>query len=1045
MSSFFHSVLLALALLGPAALTAQEKKPKATETTAHCVLVGTYQNGSLALSAKFDFVTYKARTPIYLGLKDANLSWDEKAPPRLDGGFADLHADADGSFYAIVDKAGTHKLTMDLIVPVTVGQERSFEFGLPRSTSTQVILNLPAGVKKIRWNDRDESGPGGRWEIRWLTGEKSLKVSWREPGVAVGPALLKADVDVKVHLDKNQTDIQAVFHLGLLQGQTKEWLLWLPTQTRLKSTLPADWVWIAPEGRPGPYVIRHTKEGGAESLIVAVETLIPRTPAQPKIALGPFLVQGATQSKGLIHVMGPVDGLQGLRPFFKPIGELYQQPSKVTDPKTAGFESLAHFYFSGNPLAKKGLPPTSILLEVELKPERSVIETSVQHDLKFRQEGSVRYWDLESRFLAKTPALLDAIDVQVPAFFLWHTQVASAFPPQLPLWLALYPFDVVVPEQLSDDGGPLPKLAGNRLSLRMKRTGTGEWEGRLQARYPAPPGRQRLRLELPRPAGGSDRGAKVAVQMPPDLELLIANRGLDEPVGDKQTLSFEQTPATLELAWRPYVPEMSVTSKVIVDVKKEQVWITQHFEIARPTKGPKSVLTLGRLGVDFPNQARNRKLLQGELGKNDDLAGKKTLWIKPVSDPAGSLDFAVKFGIALPTTGELVTTRLAIPLVWPQGVTWKEATVFIYTEPGMAPRIVREAGQGDVWLKRASVKDELSPENVVPSAVLVGAGRDLPLVVEVEKPVGAKIPPLLCDRTVVQVHVDDEGNQNYRVRIGIRKIAANHVDIELPVPWAQATLEVKDVGKITNFKIIDASRNLAQIPLDQVGSQGATLEIRYQIPAGTVEGRLFWQTTFKPPEFSKEVFLGKVRWLISLHEAKTPIVFGPVQVDFRWALKRGLLGPEPPRIDDLDGDWDLEEAPSLVFWRTQMEPQRVIHLGWQPWILLCSGTVLLLGLALMLLSDARLWFWGLMAALTAGLCAAAWSSPYVLAPFLWGSQAGLGVLLLIAGIHWLLQERYRRQLVFLPGFSRKTPGSTLSRPKKPREASTVDSPMQREG
>ena len=45
---------------------------------------------------------------------------------------------------------------------------------------------------------------------------------------------------------------------------------------------------------------------------------------------------------------------------------------------------------------------------------------------------------------------------------------------------------------------------------------------------------------------------------------------------------------------------------------------------------------------------------------------------------------------------------------------------------------------------------------------------------------------------------------------------------------------------------------------------------------------------------------------------------------------------------------------------------------------------------------------------------------------------------------WLLQRRYRRQVVFMPGFSRARPGSSMVRVNnagpRPKEVSTVDVP-----
>ena len=62
----------------------------------------------------------------------------------------------------------------------------------------------------------------------------------------------------------------------------------------------------------------------------------------------------------------------------------------------------------------------------------------------------------------------------------------------------------------------------------------------------------------------------------------------------------------------------------------------------------------------------------------------------------------------------------------------------------------------------------------------------------------------------------------------------------------------------------------------------------------------------------------------------------------------------------------------------------------------------------------------------------------------YGAQPGIAaVLLVLAGI-WMVQERYRRQVVFIPGFTRLKPGSSLVRTgkssKRPRETSTIDAP-----
>jgi hypothetical protein len=53
------------------------------------------------------------------------------------------------------------------------------------------------------------------------------------------------------------------------------------------------------------------------------------------------------------------------------------------------------------------------------------------------------------------------------------------------------------------------------------------------------------------------------------------------------------------------------------------------------------------------------------------------------------------------------------------------------------------------------------------------------------------------------------------------------------------------------------------------------------------------------------------------------------------------------------------------------------------------------------------------------------------------------VLLIVIVVQWLLQRRYRRQLIFMPGFSRVAPGSSIVRggsSHRRRDPSTVDAP-----
>src|SRR5262249_19609845 len=118
--------------------------------------------------------------------------------------------------------------------------------------------------------------------------------------------------------------------------------------------------------------------------------------------------------------------------------------------------------------------------------------------------------------------------------------------------------------------------------------------------------------------------------------------------------------------------------------------------------------------------------------------------------------------------------------------------------------------------------------------------------------------------------------------------------------------------------------------------------------------------------------------------------------------------------------------------------------------LACSLGLLAVGLGLSWLTwpaDGRPfaagWLWPALALLGVGVVAAALVWPTALAWVAYGCQPGAAVLLLVAGVQWLLHGRSRRQVVFLPSSSRPRPGSSLLRPGEapaPREPSTVDAP-----
>src|SRR5581483_3142440 len=123
------------------------------------------------------------------------------------------------------------------------------------------------------------------------------------------------------------------------------------------------------------------------------------------------------------------------------------------------------------------------------------------------------------------------------------------------------------------------------------------------------------------------------------------------------------------------------------------------------------------------------------------------------------------------------------------------------------------------------------------------------------------------------------------------------------------------------------------------------------------------------------------------------------------------------------------------------------------WLLVCSLGLFFGGWTLYWLgrqqasrrSRLGVWFWPVLALVTLSIAVAAMIWPTLLCAIVYGCEPGAVVLLIFIGVQWLMHQHYRRQIVFLPSFSRSRTGSSLIR-KSPShrpqvsEPSTVDAP-----
>ncbi len=395
-----------------------------------------------------------------------------------------------------------------------------------------------------------------------------------------------------------------------------------------------------------------------------------------------------------------------------------------------------------------------------------------------------------------------------------------------------------------------------------------------------------------------------------------------------------------------------------------------------------------------------------------------------------------------------------VPLLVVPTASGGETRVYVWSEPGTRPEL-REGR----WEVRRT--EEVKGLDSFPSLVLSAPQPTPPLTLGLGEADDGSLAAFRVERVLIQATVEDSGQQKYRARFRIGQIATPSIDVELPTERFRpnpnpAELSVLLAGKAAAWKPVDeAGRETAssrsarvQVPADLAG-KSIVLDVGYTL----LPGRAVLQTLLQPPQLRRGDPGAPVRWQVVLPSSWVPLSQDALGADYGWGrrgwlvalrptvttadFERWFAGSDAPRTDDLKAYPD----PTIAVWRSAPEPLRLSHVPEQPWLLVCSLTLLIVGLALAFVSLPRAVFWGTLAVTGVGLLLAGLFWPGVLASILYGCEPGALVLLPVLAVQWLLQQRYRRQVVFLPGFTRMKAGSSLIRgsSNRPRgEPPTVD-------
>ncbi|HEY7424131.1 MAG TPA: hypothetical protein VH682_07835 [Gemmataceae bacterium] len=1040
----------------------QTDKP-VTPTT--CQLKGKVEEGAVLLEAVFEGSTDRPNTVVALACPRAG------AAPAQNAEGGQIIRRTESGFLAEIEKPGKYQLKLDLFVPLTPRDNgRGFELTLPRATFTRLDLDLPANSKDVRVGGKTLSDPdlsGLTLKGHHLSGTPStrpvekLDVAWKEVRPPSGVPVLTADGRIQVRLDPSGLTTEADLVLRIEGAPTNVWRLLVPVGAEVQVT-PSD------DARARTTTIEtdkqkykfawlrtiHLKEPSAEPLQVHIKAHAPQPRGGLLVPVGPFFVLGAARQTGTVEVKNQV---RHLHLYYHGHGDMIlRKVEEGTGGDTTA--EVAKFTYGDIPKVENPKEATGASslswLDLQVEPVRAQVRTRVIHTLTLRPDSTheALHWDILTTItpVSKWPDI-EQLKILVP-----------------PNWIS------------TDDGIPVTEDKNARFvtyrSSVLPRDGSAQ---KLQGRYDLPSNAEdSATLQLPRPLGFVEQ-CEVKIKAPADSEVLLHNAAqadlelISQPRPNEQTWHCRQVlpPAWpgLKLSWGPYQPVLPATSVVDLTLNGKRADIRHEIRLQLPQTPPASFsLRLpAALGDTLPQIEPEEKLQP---------------WHDASATPKGIVRFSV------PTTAGGTECRLVlnytIPLGGDEGKPPGPGQQF--TVPLVVPEQTRGAIKVRVWSGLNSLPlplpgsawEERSIEEVkerqdLPVLVLQAPRSDAPLVLRCGE--SSSVFTALVERALVRVQLREDGEQIYRASFLLRQLADQHLDIKLP-------------GSVETLKVHIALNHHSVMP-DILNEQGqparggdvarlslgpdlirrlALLEVSYQL-SGRGGGRL--RSTLQPPQLRGAPPTVPTRWLVTLPSHRVLIApENAAGLEHTWTRRGWLLAarlnrtgadierefeePLPAELhQDERSESDASAVPTLVCWQDSVEPFTLTHAPQQAWLLVCSLGLLVLGLGLYWTARPRPgegghmapWLWPILALLTLGVVVGALFWPTILWAVVYGCEPGALVLACVIAFQWLMHQRYRRQIVFLPSFSRGRSGSSLLRKSgssRPRtgEPSTVDAP-----
>jgi hypothetical protein len=1064
-------------------------RPLAT-TPSKCVLKGKVEGGLVLLQAQFEFDTQKPGEVVRLacGLANATGATLDGRTPALLGGRGRV-APAKGrpgddeaeGFSVWVEKPGDHQLALDLVLAVAAWPTltQGFVLDLPRAAMTRLELELPGGAGDIH--------VGGKVLGETLLKQKNnavagplgaidrLDLSWKPAQAPSASAVLASEGVIEVRVDNLQVKTEAKLSLRVLGGQVRQWSLLVP----LKAVVKAD---SGDEGR----ILRidvvdqkqaslrtiHLKEASASPLNITITSTQPAPqPGSARPApIGPYAVLGAVRQSGSVLVSNTV---ADWHLEFAPHGDLTRRGASDEELRRDPALVAAFRYGPvGGGGMRERVSGAISWLDLEAQNVRGQIKTRCEHLLHLETVGDGPRWQVQSK-ITVTPrwADVDRFTVLLPDGCKFNSEGSNPWPERV---RAVTSVD-----------------AGRRVEFRLTRgladptlqpltvTIEGTYSAAVNTVVSG-----RASLSLPRPEGTIEQDGTLTVKVPTTLALgsdFETTGGLELQRQTTHELAWRcprrssTGPTRVEVSWQPYRPPVSISSLIDLTLTNQEGRVRQElrYHLPEPALAPPRLL----LRVPEAAVSSLRVLEGGELksvtvpgealeGAQQGAGGTFRLYqLRPAGQTSGrpgdgavSRQIALKLDYSFPLKLR-PAAPFAVPLIAPDTSLPGDIHLRVWSESG--GHLPSDPSRG--WSEQNI--EEVPGRTRLPVMVLRSSRTDLPLTLRAGEAAAAFT--VLIDRALVRVDIGEGGEHNYRVSYRLSRLAGRHLDFELPAP---VSLTASLDGKRVEYEPIASDRpelkgRLARLRLSpDLVRKPAILELAYSLTPDRTDSTPV-SSTLQAPRLLGEAGGISTRWQITTPSAWVVIApeTGPA-TGRTWGRRGWLLAPQSSLTGAELERWlaggepsaAVVEAtsgltPALVLWRDGTPTVRITHVPQQAWLLACSLVLVLLGLMLARLPlNARrgggmpVWAWMVLSGLvTAGVLGMLlW--PTLAGQIAYGCQPGAAVLLLLAGAQWLMHERYRRQLVFLPSFSRSRTGSSLLRQEAARtghgEPSTIDAP-----